>query len=110
MTDDKKPAYIQQSVHVRHDSYFKAVWGTPAKAADFIKHHLPAIADLIDLDSLQNEDGTQIEPDMKAYYADVIYRARLSSGRSGSISSGSMVKPVRNSSMLLATTAWCFSG
>ena len=64
-----------------HDTFFKELFSRPEAARDFVAHHLPPeIASLIELDSLAQEQGSFVDEDLQAHYADVLYQARLTNG------------------------------
>ncbi|GGY12380.1 hypothetical protein GCM10011289_14400 [Paludibacterium paludis] len=69
-----------------HDAIFKQFMSDPATARDFLDIHLPpGLRGLCDLSSLRLEPGCFIEPDLRAFYSDILYALRAD-GRPGYIS------------------------
>ena len=59
-----------------HDAVFKQFLSDPATARDFLEIHLPLkLRGLFDLSTLRLESGSFIDPDMSAYYSDILYAA-----------------------------------
>ncbi|WP_440030429.1 Rpn family recombination-promoting nuclease/putative transposase [Chromobacterium amazonense] len=57
-----------------HDAVFKAFLSDIDTARDFLAIHLPpALRDLCDLGTLRQEAASFIEPDLQAYYSDMLY-------------------------------------
>jgi predicted transposase/invertase (TIGR01784 family) len=66
-----------------HDRFFKATFGRPELAADFLQHYLPAqIADLLDPDpaTLRLRPGTFVDCSLRSHASDLLYQARLNDG------------------------------
>ncbi|MBK0035853.1 Rpn family recombination-promoting nuclease/putative transposase [Erwinia sp. S43] len=69
-----------------HDHVFKAVLSDPAAARDLLEIHLPAQwRERCDMNTLALQPGSFIEPDLKAYYSDILYRVKIGGGESGYI-------------------------
>ena len=66
-----------------HDSYFRAVLGAPARAADFLRCHLPAgIVDLLADEPPKLLDGTSLDEHLGNRQSDRLFRIWLKSGKS----------------------------
>lgn len=64
-----------------HDATFKAFLTHPDTARDFIELHVPAeLRALCDLSTLKLESGSFVEEDLRAYYSDVLYSVKTTSG------------------------------
>ena len=64
-----------------HDAAFKQFLTHPATARDFIQLHLPAeLLMLCDLKTLKLESGSFIEENLRAYFSDVIYSLKTTTG------------------------------
>ncbi|QDQ25431.1 Rpn family recombination-promoting nuclease/putative transposase [Chitinimonas arctica] len=62
------------STSTPHDALFKNFLTNPDTARDFLKVHLPpALRDRCDLSTLRLESSSFIEPDLCAYYSDILY-------------------------------------
>lgn len=69
-----------------HDRVFKAVMSDPNAMRDLLDVHLPAQwRERCDLNTLKLQPGSFIEPDLKAYYSDILYRVNIDGGDSGYI-------------------------
>ncbi|MEQ5056059.1 Rpn family recombination-promoting nuclease/putative transposase, partial [Klebsiella michiganensis] len=69
-----------------HDRVFKAVVSDPNAMRDLLEVHLPAQwRERCDLNTLKLQPGSFIEPDLKAYYSDILYRVNIDGGDSGYI-------------------------
>ena len=69
---------IQREVYSAHDRAFQSVMSDPRVAKDMLSHHLPQeIKEKIDLDSLQLEHGSFIDPELKALHTDILYSILL---------------------------------
>lgn len=69
-----------------HDHVFKAVLSDPDAARDLLEVHLPAPwRERCDLNTLALQPGSFIEPDLKAFYSDILYRVNIDGGDSGYI-------------------------
>lgn len=67
-----------QPVSAPHDHYFKANLGQAEIAADFLKNYLPPpLARQMDFKSLQLQNSSFIEPELKQLYSDLLYRAKM---------------------------------
>ncbi len=65
-------------IHNPHDLFFKESWANVKLARSFLQEYLPPnILARISLDSLAICKDSFIEPDMKQYYSDVLYQAKL---------------------------------
>ncbi|QDQ29043.1 Rpn family recombination-promoting nuclease/putative transposase [Chitinimonas arctica] len=62
------------STSTPHDALFKNFLTDPNTARDFLKVHLPpALRDRCDLSTLRLESSSFIEPDLCAFYSDILY-------------------------------------
>ena len=67
-----------QSLNTPHDHYFKANLGRTDIAADFLRQYLPPqLIRQMDLSSLQGQNGSFIEPELRQLYSDLLYRAKI---------------------------------
>lgn len=67
--------------HTPHDQYFKSSLRRPEVAADLLAHYLPPeVVALLDLGSLQLQEGSFIDVDLREQQSDLLFRARLLSG------------------------------
>lgn len=67
--------------HTPHDQYFKSSLRRPEVAADLLAHYLPPeVVALMDLGSLQLQEGSFIDVDLREQQSDLLFRARLLSG------------------------------
>ncbi len=65
-----------------HDQFFKAVFSKKKIMADFIKHFLPkSISQNINLDSLNLENNSFIDEEMKEHFSDLIYSCQYKKER-----------------------------
>lgn len=64
-----------------HDSFFKETFGRAEVAADFLRNYLPpAVAAVLDLNSLEQLRETFIDPDLQEHFSDLLYQAPLQGG------------------------------
>jgi predicted transposase YdaD len=69
-------------MHIPHDSFFKAIFGDPAQAAQAIRAILPPrVAAHIDWDSLKAVHASFVDVLLKQRYGDLVFSARLNDGR-----------------------------
>ncbi|MDO4721339.1 MAG: Rpn family recombination-promoting nuclease/putative transposase, partial [Peptostreptococcaceae bacterium] len=67
-----------QPVSGHHDHYFKANLGQAEMAADFLRQCLPqSLAEQVDFSSLQLQNGSFIEKELRQLYSDLLYRALI---------------------------------
>ena len=64
-----------------HDQFFKSSLRRPEVAADLLAHYLPPeVVALLDLGSLELQDGSFIDDDLRDQQSDLLFRARLLAG------------------------------
>lgn len=64
-----------------HDKFFKAVFGRPAVAADFLRRYLPpSIVELLDLTRIELEKDSFIDARLRQHFSDLLYRVGLAGG------------------------------
>ncbi|MGH9848129.1 MAG: Rpn family recombination-promoting nuclease/putative transposase, partial [Blastocatellia bacterium] len=64
-----------------HDKFFKAVFGRPAVAADFLRRYLPgSIVELLDLTQIELEKDSFIDARLRQHFSDLLYRVGLAGG------------------------------
>jgi predicted transposase/invertase (TIGR01784 family) len=64
-------------IHQPDDRFFRHAMSKPEVAKRYIEHFYPEIARITDLDSLKLESALSIQPSLREFKADVIYRCRL---------------------------------
>jgi len=64
-------------IHQPDDRFFRHAMSKPEVAKRYIEHFYPDIARITDLDSLKLESSLSIQPSLREFKADVIYRCRL---------------------------------
>lgn len=65
-----------------HDKFFKETFSRPEIARDFLSNYLPsAVVASLDLDSLQLQSDSFIDPDLQALYSDLLYQVETRDGR-----------------------------
>ena len=75
---------MSRSVPTPHDAFFRQLLAQPEQAQDFINTFLPPeITTLLDLDTLQTNPDTFVDPELQPHYADLLYQADLHDGQSG---------------------------
>jgi predicted transposase/invertase (TIGR01784 family) len=63
-----------------HDAFFRKFLTRAEVARDFLQIHLPAdIAEKCAWDTLSMEASSFVEPDLRQYYSDIVYRMRIGS-------------------------------
>ena len=68
----------KDTVQNLHDLFFKKSWSNVTLVRLFLEEYLPSgMRVLIALDSLNICKDSFVEPDIKQYYSDVLYQARL---------------------------------
>jgi predicted transposase YdaD len=61
-----------------HDRFFREMASDPALAADLLANFLPAdIRDLLDPATIEIQKDSFIDPELRAFYADLLYRVSL---------------------------------
>ena len=61
-----------------HDSLFRLAFARPAQAADHFRRHLPAaVVEAVRWETLELQDGSFVDPELKNLHTDLLYRARL---------------------------------
>ncbi|BAK34383.1 hypothetical protein MLP_13690 [Microlunatus phosphovorus NM-1] len=64
-----------------HDGLFKGILGRPEHAASELRSILPAgLASRLDLDQLEQVDGSFVDRALRQQHTDVLFRARLDQG------------------------------
>ena len=64
-----------------HDSFFKALFTQPGVAQDFLAHYLPPqVAELLDLSTLEREDASFVDAELRVHLSDLLYRVHLRDG------------------------------
>lgn len=64
-----------------HDRFFKEVWSRKAIGRDFLRHYLPReLVALLDLNSLELVKGSFVDPQLREYHSDLLYRLRRKDG------------------------------
>ncbi|MBK0030914.1 Rpn family recombination-promoting nuclease/putative transposase [Erwinia sp. S43] len=72
---------MTRTTSVPHDAVFKTFLSHPDTARDFIALHLPEqIYALCDLSTLKLESGSFVEENLRAFYSDVLYSVKTTSG------------------------------
>ncbi len=70
-----------KSIHSPHDKVFKAFLTVPQTARDFLDIYLPeSFKSQCDLSSLELQSEPLIENELRAYYSDVLYSLKTTSG------------------------------
>jgi len=64
-------------IHQPDDRFFRHAMSKPEVAKRYIEHFYPDIARITDLESLKLESSLSIQPNLREFKADVIYRCRL---------------------------------
>ena len=64
-------------IHQPDDRFFRHAMSKPEVAKRYIEHFYPDIARITDLGSLKLESSLSIQPNLREFKADVIYRCRL---------------------------------
>ena len=68
-----------------HDPFFREIISDPVAAAGVLENVLPAdVRALVDLDSIEIEKDSFVEPDLRAYYSDALFRVRMA-GEPGNV-------------------------
>src|SRR6056297_3480190 len=61
-----------------HDKLFRETWSDLASARSFLQNYLPGkVLDVARLDTLEICKDSFIEPDLKDYYSDMLYRVEF---------------------------------
>ncbi len=64
-----------------HDKFFKDLFTRREAAQDFLQHYLPAeVSRLFDLDSLDIQKDSFINPELQEHFSDLLYKVALRSG------------------------------
>ncbi|TXB54676.1 Rpn family recombination-promoting nuclease/putative transposase, partial [Phaeodactylibacter luteus] len=69
-------------IHQPDDRFFRHAMSKPEVAKKYIEHFYPDIARITDLGSLKLESSLSIQPSLREFKADVIYRCRLKKRKS----------------------------
>jgi len=65
-----------------HDLFFKELLSRPEAQRDFVANYLPpAVVGQLDLSSLEATKDSFVDPKLQAHHSDLLFRARLRSGR-----------------------------
>ncbi|NBC05821.1 MAG: hypothetical protein GVY26_01355 [Bacteroidetes bacterium] len=65
------------AIHQPDDRFFRHAMSKPEVAKRYIEHFYPDIARITDLGSLKLESSLSIQPNLREFKADIIYRCRL---------------------------------
>lgn len=77
----KRKQHPKQKKPIPHDAYFKATFGRPTAAAEFLRHYLPPeIVRLLDLTRLELEKDTFVDARLRRHFSDLLYRVGLLAG------------------------------
>jgi predicted transposase YdaD len=77
----KRTQRPKQKKPTPHDAYFKATFGRPTAAAEFLRHYLPPeIVRLLDLTRLELEKDTFVDAQLRRHFSDLLYRVGLLAG------------------------------
>lgn len=72
---------MTRTTSVPHDAVFKTFLSHPDTARDFIALHLPRpFRAICDLNTLKLESGSFVEESLRAFYSDVLYSVKTTSG------------------------------
>ncbi len=64
-----------------HDRFFKEVWSRKAIGRDFLRRYLPReVVAMLDLKALELVKGSFVDPQLREYHSDLLYRLRLKDG------------------------------
>ncbi len=64
-----------------HDRFFKEVWSRKAIGRDFLRRYLPReVVATLDLKALELVKGSFVDPQLREYHSDLLYRLRLKDG------------------------------
>jgi len=65
-----------------HDLFFKETFSDPEVVRDFLQHYLaPEIAELLDLSEIEQVDVSFVDPELREYLGDLMFRVRRKDGR-----------------------------
>ena len=64
-------------IHQPDDRFFKSAMSDPEVVRAYLQQFYPDIAELADLDTLQQQNVEALRPNLKLFSADVVYRCRL---------------------------------
>ena len=66
---------MNNELYHSHDKLFRETWSDLSNARSFLQNYLPKkVLDIVRLDSLEICKDSFIEPDLKDYYSDMLYR------------------------------------
>lgn len=64
-----------------HDRFFKQIFSRPENVRDFIETYLPVeMVSHLDLDSLEVESKSYVDPNLSEYFSDVVVKTRVRQG------------------------------
>ena len=64
-----------------HDRFFKEVWSRKTIGRDFLRRYLPRkVVATLDLKALELVKGSFVDPQLREYHSDLLYRLRLKDG------------------------------
>lgn len=67
-----------------HDRFFKESFSRPEVARDFLSNYLPpAVVSNLDLNTLNLQSDSFIDPDLQAQYSDLLYQVETADGQPG---------------------------
>ncbi len=68
-------------IHNPHDKFFKELLSDKARAVNLLQALLSKeLAALLDLDTIEKQDGSYITKELKAYFTDVLFKVKLKQG------------------------------
>ncbi len=60
-----------------HDRFFHKTFSQPERVEDILLHNLPQISSLFEAGTLENTGDSFVDDELKKYYSDVLYKAKL---------------------------------
>jgi predicted transposase YdaD len=77
---------MEREINNPHDAFFRKYYEHPGRAAEFLKHNLPAdIAAGIDFSTLEPVKDSFVSEVLQSYFADLVFSCALVDGRPGSV-------------------------
>ena len=70
-------------IHQPDDRFFKSAMSDPGVVRAYFQEFYPDIAELADLDTLQQQNAEALRPNLKLFSADVVYRCRIKGDSGG---------------------------
>jgi predicted transposase/invertase (TIGR01784 family) len=69
---------MKDKLRYTHDDLFRATWSDKENAGSFLENNLPVpVRELVDLETLEICKNSFIDNDLKDYYSDMLYKARI---------------------------------